>query len=260
MNISEILVKMRKKRPLVHCIGNDISTSDTANLLLAAGARPIMSFAPQEAEEISRSCRATALNCGTPTEEKFAGLANAAKGAENHPLVIDPVGAGASLWRKERITALLAAGNTDIIHCNYSEACALTQTVAEFAGVDSADTRLSQKTSVACGLAEKYGCTVVMTGRQDIVTDGVHTAIVHGGNPQMGLVSGSGCMLGALLAAFATVTDSFSRSVAASAFWKKCAEMAGQRAAAPGSLKTALIDSAYEIQPQQLEEVKIEYK
>ena len=260
MRPAETLEKMREICPVVHCIGNDISTADTANLLLAAGARPIMSFAPQEAEDISRACHATAINCGTPTEEKFEGLVNAAKGAENHPLVIDPVGAGASPWRKEKITALLTSGNADIIHCNYSEACALTQTAAEFAGVDSADTRLSQKITVACTLAEKYSCTVVMTGRQDIVTDGTHIAVIYGGTDMMRLISGSGCMLGALLAAFAVVDDSFSRATAACAFWKKCGEMAGHRALSPGSMRTLLIDMAYEIQPQQLEEVKIEYK
>ncbi|MBQ8604932.1 MAG: hydroxyethylthiazole kinase [Oscillospiraceae bacterium] len=260
MKIAEILVKMREKRPLVHCIGNDISTADTANLLLAAGARPIMSYAPQEAEEISRACRATVLNCGTPIQEKFDGLANAAKGAANHPVIIDPVGAGASRWRKQNIVTLIENSRVDIIHCNYSEALALTDTDTAFAGVDSIDDEQSCRITAARALALKYGCTVVMTGRKDIVTDGVKTAVVHGGSSMMSLVSGSGCMLGALLAAFATAGHSFECSVAACAFWKKCAEMAGERAHSPGGLRAALADAAYELQPQRLEEVKIDYR
>lgn len=250
---------LRKARPLVHCIGNDISTNPTANLLLAAGARPIMTYAPQEAEEISRLCAATAINCGTPTQEKFEGLLAAVKGRKGHNLIIDPVGAGASGWRKENIEKLLVSADTFVIHCNFSEAQALTGTGTSFEGVDSADSEMAIKTATAKALAQKYHCTVVLTGEKDIVTNGQKTAVISGGTSKMSLVSGSGCMLTALLGAFCAVAqDSFSGSVSATVFWKKVAEMATDRAKGPGSFATGLIDCAYEITPRQMEEITVE--
>lgn len=250
---------LREKRPLVHCIGNDISTGPTANLLLAAGARPIMTFAPQEAREISRQCAATTINCGTPTQEKFAGLMAAAKGRKDHSLIIDPVGAGASAWRKENIEKLLAQACVSVIHCNFSEAQALIGTGSSFEGVDSTGGEMAVKTATAKALAKKHHCIVVMTGEKDIVTDGNRTAVISGGSSKMSLVSGSGCMLSALLGAFcAMAQDNFSGSVSATVFWKKVAEMAADRATSPGSFASALLDCAYEITPQQMEEVKIE--
>jgi len=252
---------LREKRPLVHCIGNDISTSPTANLLLAAGARPIMTFAPQEAEEISRQCAATTINCGTPTREKFDGLLAAAKGRKGHSLIVDPVGAGASSWRKENIEKLLASADISVMHCNFSEALALVHTDSSFEGVDSAQGEMTVKTAVAKALAVKYSCTVVMTGEKDIVTNGEKTAVISGGSHKMSLVSGSGCMLSALLGAFCAVSqDSFSSSVSATVFWKKVAEMAAHKSTSPGSFATALIDCAWEITPQQMEENQIEYQ
>ncbi len=258
--MDKILRKMREIKPVVHCIGNDISTRDSANLLLAAGRRPVMTFAPQEAEEISAHSRATVLNCGTPTEEKFAGLTAAAKGRQNHPLVIDPVGVGASRWRKEKIKTLLlqAVSPRLIIHCNYSEALALAEDRLEFTGVDSVAGSLTSKEKTAVAVAQKYNATVIITGRQDVISDGKRLAVVYGGSRKTALVSGSGCMLGALLGAFSVAADSFSATVTASAFWKKRAQLADTGVTAPGSFRTALIDSAYII--TDMEDIQIEYK
>lgn len=251
---------LREKRPLVHCIGNDISTNPTANILLAAGARPIMTFAPQEAEEISRRCMATTINCGTPTQEKFDGLQAAAKGRAGHCLVVDPVGAGASVWRKNNIEKLLSANDVSVIHCNFSEAQALAGTNSRFEGVDSADSELSVKILTAKLVAKKYSCTVIMTGEKDIVTDGTKAAVISGGSSMMSLVSGSGCMLSGLLGAFCAVASTaFDGAVSASKFWKKVAEMAADRYGSPGSFACGLTDCAYEITPQQMEEINVEY-
>ena len=250
---------LRKRRPLVHCIGNDISTNPTANLLLATGARPIMTFAPQEAEEISRRCTATSINCGTPTQEKFDGLIAAAKGRQAHILIIDPVGAGASRWRKANIERLLAKTDVSVIHCNFSEGLALAGSNRKFEGVDSTDNRLQIKIATAKAVAEKYNCTVVMTGEKDIVTDSKKTVVVSGGNSMMSLVSGSGCMLSGLLGAFCAVSPTvFDGAVSASKFWKKVAEKSAVTARAPGSFAMALTDNAYLIKPEELEEITVE--
>ncbi len=262
MTPEEMLSEMRKIRPVVHCIGNDISTADSANLLLAAGARPVMSYAPREAAEISRHSNATVLNCGTPTEEKFHGLIQALSGAKGHAIVIDPVGAGASRWRRENIKKLLQAamGEKLIVRCNYSEGLALLEQNAGFEGVDSASSSLPAREKLARQLAVKLAATVVISGREDVISDGSATAVVFGGNPLMGLVSGSGCMLGAVTGAFAAAGNSFEAAVAACVFWKKRREKAGEMAATPGALRTALIDSAYLITPAEMEEIKVEYR
>ncbi len=262
MTSGEILIKMKKIKPVVHCIGNDISTAASANLLLAAGARPVMTFAPQETEEISRSSSATVLNCGTPTQEKFDGLINAAKGAKNHPLVIDAVGAGASRWRKENIRKLLMSAQSEslIIHCNYSEATALLENELAFEGVDSVQSDIDAKIQRAKSLAQKLSATVIITGRQDVVSDKRKTAVIYGGNSMMNLISGSGCMLGALAGAFFVAGGGFDTAVATCVFWKKRAEKAFEKSQTPGSFMTALIDSAYEITQRDMEDIKVEYK
>lgn len=250
---------LREKRPLVHCIGNDISTNPTANLLLAAGARPIMTYAPQEAEDVSRQCMATSVNCGTPTQEKFNGLVAAAKGRQGHTLIVDPVGAGASQWRKNNIDILLAAADVSVIHCNFSEGLALAGADYNFEGVDSADNRLKIKITTAKAVAEKYNCTVVMTGEKDIVTDSRKTVVISGGSPLMSLVSGSGCMLSGLLGAFCAVAPTvFDGAVSAAKFWKKVAELSAATAHSPGSFAAALIDNAYLIKPEDMEETAVE--
>ncbi len=261
MTYGKILNRMKELKPVVHCIGNDISTAATANLLLAAGARPVMTYAPQETEEISCSSSATVLNCGTPTEEKFKGLLNAAKGTKNHPLVIDPVGVGASRWRKENIKKVFSAAQSDniIIHCNYSEALALLEEQVTFEGVDSIVSGIAAKTQRSAKLAEKLSAVVIISGRQDVISDGKKTAVVYGGNRIMGLISGSGCMLGALAGAFSVAGEGFETAVTACAFWKKRAEKAYKKTKTPGSFMPALIDSVYEITSQDMEDIKVEY-
>ena len=131
---------IRKKRPLLHCISNTVTANDCANLALALGASPMMAEAPEEAAEIARLADAEVLNLGTPTRAKYeACLAAGGEAARlKKPIVLDPVGVGASYWRLEGAGRLLAAFRPCILRVNLSEARSLLGLAGREKGVDSA--------------------------------------------------------------------------------------------------------------------------
>lgn len=236
---------VRETAPRVHCIANLAAGPDVANILLAAGARPILAQAAEEAGEIAAACSAAVLNFGTPDREKLrallaAGLAAKAAGV---PVTADPVGAGASAWRREEILKILEKIRPDVIHCNFSEALVLSGEPSKFQGVDSVRASLEERICQAERTAGQYGCTVLLSGAEDVVSDGRRTMVIRGGSPAMGLVTGTGCMLSALVGAFCGAgnisqgerTQSFLRAAAAaSSFWKACGELAWKETEAAG--------------------------
>ena len=133
------LEDVKRRRPLIHCVSNIVSANDCANLALAVGASPMMAQAPEEMVDITAISAATVLNTGTPDEEKFRAclLCGQAAAPLAQPVVLDPVGVGASPWRLERTEALLAAFRPTILRVNLGEAKALTQCAGEEQGVDS---------------------------------------------------------------------------------------------------------------------------
>ena len=213
---------IRRQRPLVHCVSNIVSANDCANLALAVGASPIMAQAPQEMADITAASRATVLNTGTPDEEKFRACALCAAAAAplGQPVVLDPVG----------------------------EAQALACLKSAEQGVDSpAPAAAEERLSAARALARRYGAAVLLSGPEDIVTDGERAWRISGGSRYMARVTGTGCMLSVLCGAFAAVeTDAAAAAVLAAAFWKVCAQRAEQAAGSrgAGSFRTALLDAA----------------
>lgn len=234
-----------RKNPLVHCISNIVSANDCANLLLAVGASPIMAQAPEEMAEIAAMADALVLNTGTPSREKLEAcrIAGITANARNIPVILDPVGVGASAWRLEQITELLRAVHPSIIRANGAEAGALLGDRAGEHGVDS-DGDVTEA-SLAQALAKRYQCTVLLSGETDIISDGERVTAVTGGSPRMKQITGAGCMLSALCGAFAGVTDPFSAAEAAAALWKHGAEYAEKQAGALGlgSFHAALFDA-----------------
>ena len=160
MKTFKLVSKVRRKRPLIHCISNTVTANDCANLLLSVGASPIMAQALDEMDEITARADALVLNTGTPDRDKFdacrrAGLrANACK----VPVVLDPVGVGASRWRLKNISSLLAEVQPAIIRANLGEAMALLGGDALGHGVDSEDGSSGAARRAARALAKKYGC------------------------------------------------------------------------------------------------------
>ena len=165
---------IRRRRPLLHCISNIVTANDCANIALALGASPMMAEAPEEMADIARIADAEVLNCGTPSRAKFdACLISGREGSrQGKPVVLDPVGVGASPWRLAEAGRLLAAFRPDILRVNLSEARALLGLAGREKGVDSAgDADRQTRASVAAELAAAYDCAVLLSGEEDIVAD-----------------------------------------------------------------------------------------
>ena len=245
-----VCAAVRAKRPLVHCISNIVTANDCANLLLAAGASPMMAEAPEEMAEITRLADATVLNTGTPSAGKYAAARICLEESNRlgKPVVLDPVGVGAGSWRLARVAELLESGTPDIVRVNLAEAEALLGLGSAEQGVDSPGrTKTEHRLAAARALAAKLGCTVLLTGARDIVSDGARSAAISGGSELMPLVTGGGCMLSALCGAILTVEgDAFAAACAASLCWKRGSELAEQMSgrAGPGSLRASLMDAA----------------
>lgn len=247
-----LLEAVRCRRPLVHCISNVVSANDCANLALAVGASPIMAQAPEEMEAIATASAAAVLNTGTPDEEKFRAclLCGQETIRRGHPVILDPVGVGASPWRLERVEELLGAFTPTILRVNLGEAQALLHLESRERGVDSPDAgdTLLQRAEAARRLARRRGGAVVLlSGPADIVTDGAALWSVSGGSPRMAQVTGTGCMLSVLCGVFAAAApDPLAAAVAAAAFWKSCSHRAEELAEGrgSGSFRTALLDAA----------------
>lgn len=254
----QLLQALRSRRPLVHCISNIVTANDCANLALAIGASPIMAQAPQEMEAIGAAADAVVLNTGTPSEEKFAACLIAARtaAAKGRPLVVDPVGVGASPWRQKNVQMLLKAARPAILRANYSEALALLRGGGGEHGVDSLPPAGPNAAALARALAEQLGCVVLLSGEEDFAAGGGRSCVVSGGSPRMQAVTGAGCMLSVLCGAFAAVeADYLNAAAQAALFWKCCAAEAERRCGGQGagSFRTALFDAASTLPPAALE-------
>ena len=245
---------IRRRRPLLHCISNIVTANDCANIALALGASPMMAEAPEEMADIARIADAEVLNCGTPSRAKFdACLISGCEGSrQGKPVVLDPVGVGASPWRLRRVRELLEIPARGIVRVNLAEARALLSLSGREQGVDSPE-RASEdeRAATARALAAALGRSVLLTGPQDIAAGPDGTAYATpGGSALMAYVTGTGCMLSVLCGAFAAVEPDMTAAAAlAAAFWKLCAARAEENAAGrgPGSFRAALLDAAWAI-------------
>lgn len=247
MTQTQALAAIRANRPLLHCISNVVTANDCANLALAVGASPIMAQAPEEMADIAALADAVVLNTGTPDTAKFdaARIAGATANRRGVPVVLDPVGVGASRWRLQNVRTLLYAVRPSVVRVNYGEAAALLGLAAAEHGVDS-QAAPADAADCAKALAAKLSAVVVLSGAEDIVTDGASLRRIAGGSAMMRRVTGAGCMLSVLCGAFAAAEPDAMLDAAAHAaqFWKDCATAAARTAQAPGSFRVALIDAA----------------
>lgn len=259
---------VRANAPLIHCITNYVTVNDCANALLACGASPIMSDEPADVADITSICGGLLINIGTLNTRsieamKVAGNVSADLG---HPIVLDPVGAGASACRTETASELLDALPVAVIRGNMSEVKALAGASASTRGVDVnpddvvTDANLIESAAFACDLARRANAIVAITGAIDIVADARCAYAIRNGSPLMGRITGSGCMLSCVLAAYvvANAPDERLEAVVASV---AAMGLAGQVAAARmqqgdgnGSYRTYLLDALCNMTGEQLEQ------
>ncbi len=249
------LAALRDKRPLVHNITNFVAMNYTANVLLAAGASPVMAHAIEEVEEMVSASDALVLNIGTPDPAWVKSMLMAGKKANelDIPVILDPVGSGATAFRTESAKRIINKVSINIIRGNASEVLSLENNrSSRTKGVDSIH-RVDEAAESAITLAKKVGITLAITGEIDLVTDGDRTLRVSNGHPLMGRVTGTGCAATAIIAAFLAVdNDPVTASSTALAYFGLAGEKAAEKADSPGSFMIASLDALYIIDGAQL--------
>lgn len=255
IDIAGCLIKIRETRPLIHNITNMVVMNDTANILLHIGASPVMAHAREEVEEMVALSGALVLNIGTLTPELVEGMLIAGKKANQLgiPVVLDPVGAGATTLRTQSSLRILNEVNVAILRGNAAEIAILGGLDATVKGVDAGGVS-AESGEIARLVAEKFGLTVAITGKIDAVSDSRRTVLITNGHQMMGGLTGTGCMSTALTGAFAAVCPD---PLTAAAGALISFGLAGEEAALgeplrPGSYKVALFDQVYGLTPEKI--------
>lgn len=253
------LSKVREMNPLVHNITNIVVANFSANGLLALGASPFMADAHEEVADIAAMAGAVVLNIGTLNDYAINAMVLAGKSANLHkvPLVLDPVGAGATAYRSEVTQKLVREMQITVLRGNVAEVANVAGDSWASKGVDAGEgdgdiIALAQKAAL------KLGCTVIITGKEDVITDGTRTRIVGNGHPILTKVTGTGCLLSAVVGAFLAVSggDWLEASAEALSFYGVAAEIAAEAAAlqGPGSFQTAFLNQLALVTPEVLAE------
>jgi len=250
----QVLLKVRERKPVVHAITNWVTASEVASALHAIGARPIMAFAAEEVEEITSKADALVLNLGTPTPDRIETMIRAGRQAngQSHPVLFDPVGVGASQFRIESSTRILSDLRVTIIRGNQAEIGVLAGMGGHLAGVDAVKGP-EDLYQAAEHLSNKTGAIVAATGPQDWIVSPEKRVIVENGHPMMGQVTGMGCILTAVVGAFAAVErDPLVAAASAISFFGLAGEQAALRAEGPGTFKLALLDTLFSLTSDQM--------
>lgn len=239
---------VQERSPLVQCLTNAVVTNFTANVLLALGAAPAMVDLPGEAGPFARVASGVLINLGTPAAEQREAMREAVAGAQDAGTawVLDPVAIGA-LPVRTALAAELVAGRPTVVRGNASEIIALDGSGAGGRGVDATD-GVEDAVAAARRVAQASGAVVAVSGAVDVITDGAREVRLGNGDALLTRVTGGGCALGAVMAAFAGAhDDAFPAVVAAVTVYNVAAELAAGRASGPGSFAAALLDALADI-------------
>ena len=247
--IAEDLRTVRERAPLVHNVTNFVVMQQTANALLAIGASPIMAHAEAELDELLAYAGALVLNIGTLDAPWISAMERALAAAQGRalPIVLDPVGAGASRLRTETALRLLERGGVTILRANASEILALAGAVGATKGVDSTHSSDAAR-EAAHSLAVRYGCAVVVSGVIDYCLDRTREVRVHNGVAMMARITGMGCTASALCGAFCAVQpDALRAAVDAMAVMGVAGELALAAARGPGTMAASFFDVLHQL-------------
>ena len=253
---------VRNLSPVVHNITNYVTVNDCANILLACGASPIMADEPLEAADITSICSGLNINIGTLNERTIKSMFISGKKANelNIPVLLDPVGAGASALRTDTAVKLLNEVKFSVIRGNASEIKTLAGESANTKGVDAGETDAinDDMVEIAKKFALKTGAVIAVTGKTDIVTDGTKTFLINNGNKMMSSITGTGCQLSALMTAFAAANkdDILTACAAAVCTMGLCGEKGAERMTSldgNSSYRNYIIDAVYNLTGDDLE-------
>ncbi len=264
--MKNIFENVKKKSPLIHNITNYVTVNDCANMLLACGASPIMSDAIDDVEDITTICGGLNINIGTLNERTIPSMLKAGKKANElgHPVILDPVGAGASALRTNTANALIKNVKFAVIRGNISEIKTLAMGSGTTKGVDAdvadkvTEENLESAVAFAKAFAKKTGAVIAITGAIDIVADSERAYCIYNGNPMMSSITGTGCQLSSLIAAYVVSNpdDELKATAAAVCAMGLCGEIAHKRLTAldgNASYRNYIIDAMYNLDGNTLE-------
>ena len=251
------LAAIRERKPLVHQITNYVVMNETANATLALGALPVMAHAREEVEEMAAAAGALVLNIGTlspPWIEAMLAAGRAANGA-GVPVVLDPVGAGATTYRTDTAKRLLDELDVAVVRGNAAEIATLAGREAEIRGVESIGAG-DPAATLAREAAASLGAVAAVTGAVDHVSDGETVLTVANGHALLATITGSGCMSTTITGCFLAVRPEAPLAAAAEALvaFGVAGEDAARTARGPGSFHAALYDALYALDPSTLDE------
>ena len=262
----EIFYNVRQLHPLVHSITNYVTVNDCANMLLACGGSPIMADDPEDAAEITAICGGLNINIGTLNQRTIPAMIAAGMRSNElkHPVLLDPVGAGASRMRTDTALRLMREIKFTVIRGNISEIKTLTSGSGTTKGVDAdvadrvTEQNLDEAVTFAKSFARRAESVVAITGAIDIVANENRAFCIRNGHPMMGAVTGTGCQLSALTTAFVTANPGSPLEAAAAAVCAMglCGEIAHQRLTdqdGNATYRNYIIDAMYHLAPKALE-------
>ena len=263
----ECLENVRKSVPLVHNITNYVTVNDVANVLLACGGSPIMSDEAEDVEDITSVCGGLNINIGTLHKTSIEGMFRAGRKANElgHPVLLDPVGAGASALRTNTALDLMKELNLAVIRGNISEIKTLALGSGTTKGVDAdvADAVTEENLDEAVAFVKKFakesGSIIAVTGAIDLVTDGEKCYVIRNGRPEMGKITGTGCQLSGMMTAYITANPENRLEAAAASVcvmglagqigWSRMREDEGNAA-----YRNRIIDAIYLMSGEELEQ------
>jgi hydroxyethylthiazole kinase len=250
----QTLRELRARKPLVHQITNYVVMNETANATLALGALPVMAHALEEVEEMAAVAGALVLNIGTLSEHWIDAMLLAGRSTTG-PIVLDPVGAGATRYRTDTAKRLLDELPVAVVRGNAAEIATLAGREAEIRGVESVGSSGSS-VELAAEAARSLETVVAVTGATDHVSDGERVMAVSNGHELLATVSGTGCMSTAVTGAFLAAKPLAPLDAAAEALaaFGVAGENAAREARGPGTFHEALYDALYHLDPATLDE------
>jgi hydroxyethylthiazole kinase len=255
VNAGADLAAFRARKPLVHQITNFVVMNETANATLALGALPVMAHAVQEVEEMARAASALVLNIGTLSDEWIDSMLRGGRAANGAgvPVVLDPVGAGATAYRTETARTLVNELELAVVRGNSAEIATLAGRHAEIRGVEALGEGGGPE--LARQAAQVLGSVAAVTGPVDHVSDGERVLAIANGHELMATVTGTGCMASAITGCFLAVRSESPLDAAAEALvaFGVAGEDAARQASKPGSFHVALYDALYDLDPATLD-------
>lgn len=262
-NFNEIIDSLKESSPIIHHITNKVTIESSANITLAIGASPIMAEDLEEVEEIQVISKALLLNTGTLNSLSIDSMIKASQKAKelNHPVLLDPVGVGASGLRNRSVKRIFNEGHVDIIKGNLSEISYLAGISSKTKGVDLAEEDQSlDPVQVAKKLSREKKNVVAITGKEDIVTDGKRIYKIKNGHSFLTRITGAGCMASSLIASLMPFCSPVEAAVYGMAIMGLCGERAYEKKGREGigSFRIALMDEAGKIEGKDGKEFIIE--